>query len=94
MFKFVYTSSLSTILNAKWLESFNLSTVKFAFIRYDKYVKPEVDITDYRTELSGITAEKLSEKGEPLQKVQKEVAQLLKGRVVIGHAIPNDFKVS
>ncbi|XP_063726369.1 RNA exonuclease 4-like isoform X2 [Symsagittifera roscoffensis] len=60
---------------------------------YDKYVKPEVDITDYRTELSGITAEKLSEKGEPLQKVQKEVAQLLKGRVVIGHAIPNDFKV-
>lgn len=29
----------------------------------------------------------------PFKTVQKEVAEILKGRIVVGHALENDFKV-
>lgn len=32
--------------------------------------------------------------GEPFQKVQAEVHKLLSGRIVVGHSLKNDFKVS
>lgn len=31
--------------------------------------------------------------GENAQTVQREVAEILKGRIVVGHAIHNDLKV-
>lgn len=31
--------------------------------------------------------------GENVQTVQKEVADILQGRIVVGHAVHNDFKV-
>lgn len=59
---------------------------------YDKYVKPTEEIVDYRTAVSGIRPEHLRD-GEDFQVVQKEVADILKGRVLIGHALKHDLSV-
>ncbi|XP_029383798.1 RNA exonuclease 4 [Echeneis naucrates] len=59
---------------------------------YDKYVKPTEKVTDYRTEVSGIRPVDIKH-GENIKTVQKEVAQLLQGRIVVGHAIHNDLKI-
>uniref|UniRef100_A0A0D9RRY4 RNA exonuclease 4 n=1 Tax=Chlorocebus sabaeus TaxID=60711 RepID=A0A0D9RRY4_CHLSB len=59
---------------------------------YDKYVKPTEPVTDYRTAVSGIRPENLKQ-GEQLEVVQKEVAEMLKGRILVGHALHNDLKV-
>ncbi|XP_069787557.1 RNA exonuclease 4 isoform X2 [Narcine bancroftii] len=59
---------------------------------YDKYVKPTEKVTDYRTWVSGIRQEDL-EKGEAFKVVQKEVADILKDRTLVGHAIHNDLKI-
>ncbi|XP_003353746.1 RNA exonuclease 4 isoform X1 [Sus scrofa] len=59
---------------------------------YDKYVKPTQPVTDYRTAVSGIRPENLAQ-GEEFEIVQKEVAALLKGRILVGHALHNDLKV-
>ncbi|XP_056587199.1 RNA exonuclease 4 [Triplophysa dalaica] len=59
---------------------------------YDKYVKPTERVTDYRTKVSGIRPKDI-ENGEEVWTVQKEVAEILKGRVLVGHAIHNDLKI-
>ncbi|XP_043841141.1 RNA exonuclease 4 [Dromiciops gliroides] len=59
---------------------------------YDKYVKPTERVTDYRTDVSGIRPEDIKH-GEEYQVVQKEVAELLQGRILVGHALHNDLKV-
>uniref|UniRef100_A0A8C3W5D3 RNA exonuclease 4 n=1 Tax=Catagonus wagneri TaxID=51154 RepID=A0A8C3W5D3_9CETA len=59
---------------------------------YDKYVKPTQPVTDYRTAVSGIRPESLAQ-GEEFEIVQEEVAALLKGRILVGHALHNDLKV-
>ncbi|XP_043189890.1 RNA exonuclease 4-like isoform X2 [Amphibalanus amphitrite] len=59
---------------------------------YDKFVKPKEKVTDYRTFVSGVRPKDLV-KGEEFEVVQREVAALLKGRVLVGHAVYNDLKV-
>lgn len=59
---------------------------------YDKYIKPTQPVTDYRTAVSGIRPEHLKQ-GEEFEIVQKEVAEMLKGRILVGHALHNDLKV-
>ncbi|XP_077359364.1 RNA exonuclease 4 isoform X2 [Festucalex cinctus] len=59
---------------------------------YDKYVRPGEPVTDYRTAVSGIRPQDI-ENGEALATVQKEVAAILHGRIVVGHAIHNDLKI-
>ncbi|KAK7919688.1 hypothetical protein WMY93_010972 [Mugilogobius chulae] len=59
---------------------------------YDKYVKPTEKVTDYRTHVSGIRPEDIKD-GENIDTVRKEVAEILRGRTVVGHAIHNDLKI-
>ncbi|KAG1958595.1 RNA exonuclease 4 [Pimephales promelas] len=59
---------------------------------YDKYVKPTEKVTDYRTAVSGIRRADI-ENGEDIKTVQEEVAQILEGRILVGHAIHNDLKI-
>ncbi|XGW09554.1 hypothetical protein V3C99_011663 [Haemonchus contortus] len=61
-------------------------------IVYDKYVKPRERVTDFRTSVSGIRPENIA-KGLPFDVVQMEVAKILKDRIVVGHALNNDFRV-
>ncbi|KAF7989327.1 hypothetical protein HCN44_008001 [Aphidius gifuensis] len=59
---------------------------------YDKYVKPREKVTDYRTLVSGIRPEDIRN-GEDFNVVQKEVAEILKGRILVGHALKHDLTV-
>ncbi|XP_028919679.1 RNA exonuclease 4 [Ornithorhynchus anatinus] len=59
---------------------------------YDKFVKPTEKVTDYRTTVSGIRPEDVRN-GEDYRVVQQEVANLLKGRILVGHALHNDLKI-
>ncbi|KAF4016827.1 hypothetical protein G4228_007862 [Cervus hanglu yarkandensis] len=58
---------------------------------YDKHVKPTQPVTDYRTAVSGVRPADLAQ-GEEFEVVQREVADLLKGRILVGHALHNDLK--
>ena len=59
---------------------------------YDTFVAPTREVTDYRTWVSGVRPKDLA--GAPtLEKVQAEVKTLIAGRVVVGHALKNDWEV-
>lgn len=58
---------------------------------YDKFIKPPMPITDYRTRWSGIRRSDLVN-ATPYSEARKEILKLIHGKVVIGHAIHNDFK--
>jgi RNA exonuclease 4 len=59
----------------------------------DEYVLPQEKITDYRTNISGITPNILRQKGIHFKIVQQRVADLIKNKIIIGHALKNDFAV-
>jgi len=59
---------------------------------YDKFVKPTEKVTDYRTPVSGIRPKDI-EHGEIFIKVKKEVAQILKNKLLVGHALEHDIRV-
>ena len=62
---------------------------------YDSYVLPHPEgakVTDYRTHVSGMTAELLRHGvARSFNEVQAEVARLLEGRLLVGHALRNDL---
>lgn len=58
----------------------------------DRYVAPPAKVTDYRTRWSGIRRKDL-EDAPDFDKVQKEVADLINGRIVVGHSVRHDFIV-
>uniref|UniRef100_A0A0K0DLL7 RNA exonuclease 4 n=1 Tax=Angiostrongylus cantonensis TaxID=6313 RepID=A0A0K0DLL7_ANGCA len=61
-------------------------------IVFDKYVKPKERVTDFRTSVSGIRPAHIAN-GSPFDVVQREVAKILKDRIIVGHALNNDFRV-
>ncbi|CAH2083364.1 unnamed protein product [Euphydryas editha] len=65
---------------------------KFGDCIYDKFVKAREEVVDYRTSVSGIRKEDLVN-GEDFETVQKEVAELLRGRILVGHSLKNDLSV-
>ncbi|XP_075691195.1 RNA exonuclease 4 isoform X2 [Rhinoderma darwinii] len=65
---------------------------KFGKCVYDKFVKPTERVTDYRTAVSGIRPQDIKN-GEDFKVVQKEVSEILKDRILVGHAVHNDLKI-
>lgn len=57
----------------------------------DRFVKPQEKVTDYRTWVSGVRPRDLKD-APSFSEVQGEVANLIKGRILVGHAIQNDLK--
>ncbi|XP_036390995.1 apoptosis-enhancing nuclease-like [Megalops cyprinoides] len=60
-------------------------------VLYDKYIKPQHPVTDYRTRWSGICKRHLLH-AVPFDQAKKEIIQILKEKVVVGHALHNDFR--
>lgn len=59
----------------------------------DTYVKVEEEVTDYRTFVSGIRPEHIqSESAIGLNQARAFVSNILKGKILIGHALENDLK--
>ena len=61
---------------------------------YDSYVLPPpgIRVEDYRTFVSGIKPSHMVEGlARPFAEVQKDVASLLDGRILVGHALRNDL---
>lgn len=58
---------------------------------YDKYIKPINPVTDFRTRWSGIRRQDLLH-AIPFDQAQKEIVKIITGKMVVGHAIHNDFK--
>merc|ERR1712071_23686 len=59
----------------------------------DTFVKVPVPVTDYRTFVSGIRSEDIeSGNAMPLEKVRIIVKNILRGKILIGHALENDLK--
>ncbi|RPA80442.1 ribonuclease H-like protein [Ascobolus immersus RN42] len=60
----------------------------------DLYVKPDEPVTDYRTAISGITPALInSPDAVSFKEAQEKVSELVKDRILIGHALKNDLKV-
>ncbi|XP_057367484.1 uncharacterized protein LOC130688516 [Daphnia carinata] len=59
---------------------------------YDKFVLPGEEVTDYRTSFSGIRPHNLKNATQ-LGIVCHEVAEILKGRILIGHGLNHDLEV-
>ena len=63
-------------------------------VLYDKHVRPQAFVTDFRTKYSGVRSKDLrTGHAIPLQQCQKEVAALMKDKILVGHALKNDLDV-
>ena len=63
------------------------------YIVLDTFVRPRERVTDWRTWVSGVRPKDMND-ARHFEDVQAEVAKLLDGKIVIGHAVENDTKVS
>ena len=59
----------------------------------DTYVQVPSRVTDFRTHVSGITAKHIQDRAGAMQvkACREKVASLLKGKVLVGHALHNDL---
>ncbi|KAL8032061.1 hypothetical protein ABFS82_13G069800 [Erythranthe guttata] len=64
---------------------------KWGNVIYDEYVRPVDYVVDFRTEISGIRPGDLR-KAKNFNAVQKNVADMIHGRILVGHALRNDLK--
>jgi RNA exonuclease 4 len=57
----------------------------------DTFVAPTERVTDYRTRVSGVRPVDLRD-APPFKEVQRKMADILRRRVLVGHALKNDLK--
>ena len=58
----------------------------------DTFVKVPVPVTDYRSHISGVTAEDIeSEDAMTFDQVRSAVCNILRGKILIGHGLENDL---
>lgn len=63
-------------------------------VLFDSFVRVDRPVVDYRTEVSGVLPEHLrGPNAMDPRAAQKKVAELLKGRLLVGHAVGNDLRV-
>ncbi|CAO2598674.1 Interferon-stimulated 20 kDa exonuclease-like 2 [Lemmus lemmus] len=60
-------------------------------VLYDDYILPPCHIVDYRTRWSGIRKSHMA-KATPFKIARSQILKILMGKIVIGHAIHNDYK--
>ncbi|PNS18663.1 hypothetical protein CAC42_5202 [Sphaceloma murrayae] len=86
---------VSTRLHTHSLARVSITNYHHALL-YDSFVLPlpSDPVVDYRTAVSGVQPQHLRPGvARPFAEVQRSVADLLRGRVLVGHALGNDFKV-
>jgi RNA exonuclease 4 len=59
---------------------------------YDSYVKPRERVVDWRTHVSGVAPKHMA-KARTFDEVQGQIAELMKGRIIVGHDIKHDLRV-
>ncbi|GAB2231048.1 hypothetical protein Droror1_Dr00027335 [Drosera rotundifolia] len=64
---------------------------KWGHVVYDEFVRPVERVVDFRTKISGIRPHNLK-KAKEFRVAQKEVAELIKERILVGHALRNDLR--
>ncbi|KAL1955295.1 hypothetical protein VTO42DRAFT_8827 [Malbranchea cinnamomea] len=57
---------------------------------YDSFVRPKELVTDWRTHISGVSPKHMAI-ARSLEEVQRDVAKVLDGRILVGHAVRNDL---
>ncbi|KAJ4893656.1 hypothetical protein Rs2_20450 [Raphanus sativus] len=65
---------------------------KWGNVLYDEFVRPVERVVDFRTHISGIRPKDLR-KAKDFRVAQTKVAELIKGKILVGHALHNDLKV-
>ncbi|CAH0522550.1 unnamed protein product [Peronospora belbahrii] len=60
-------------------------------VLYDKHVRPVEKVTDFRTHVSGIRSSSLRN-AIPFAQCIKEVGKLIQDKIIVGHALKNDFQ--
>lgn len=80
----------------------------FGAVQLDEFVRQRERVVDYRTEWSGVRETDMINGGcpvatfhiklicdlaKPFLEIQQQVADLLKDRILVGHAVFNDLKV-
>lgn len=58
---------------------------------YDSFVKPKEFVTDWRTHVSGVSPKNMVT-ARTFEEVQADVADILTGRVLVGHAVKHDLE--
>lgn len=59
----------------------------------DSFVKVPIRVTDFRTHVSGVEPKHIKDKNAmDVERCRKVVAELFKGKIIVGHALTNDFK--